>query len=187
MELKKNQLIANALEFAAKAHKGHNRKGRNEIPYIVHPVEVALILQKNEMADYIIAAGLLHDTLEDTSLKVDELIDRFGKEIAGLVIDASERLENRENIPWEKRKEYTIKHLKNAELKVKYIACADKLSNTRSMIRDYDLIGDALWDRFKRGYDKQNWYYSNLMNSLGELEGLKMYGQFQKAVKYLFG
>lgn len=186
MELKKNKLIADALEVAAKAHQGDTRKGGNEIPYIIHPMEVAITLQKNEMSDEIVAAGLLHDTLEDTYIKVDNLIERFGEDITELVIGASEKLENREKTSWEKRKEYTINHLKNVDLKIKYIACADKLSNIRSMIRDYDKIGDGLWDRFNRGYDKQKWYYKNLVMSLKKLEGLNMYEQFKKAVSYLF-
>jgi (p)ppGpp synthase/HD superfamily hydrolase len=187
MELNKNKLIADAIKVTAKAHQGGTRKGGDEIPYIIHPVEVAITLQKNEMSDEIIAAGLLHDTLEDTHLKVEDLTDIFGKKITELVIGASEELDNRENTSWEKRKEYTINHLKNADLEIKYIACADKLSNIRSMIRDYDRIGDELWERFNRGYDKQKWYYENLVNSLEDLKGIDMYEQFKSAVNYLFG
>lgn len=186
MELKKNKLIADAIEVAVKAHQGGTRKGGDELPYIIHPIEVAITLQKNEMPDEIIAAGLLHDTLEDTYIKVDDLIDEFGEKVTNLVIGASEELENRENTSWEKRKEYTINHLKNTDLEIKYIACADKLSNIRSMIRDHDRIGDDLWERFNRGYDKQKWYYENLVISLKELEGIKMYKQFKEAVRYLF-
>lgn len=186
MELKKNKLIADAIEIAAKAHQGGTRKGGDELPYIIHPVEVALTLQKNEMPDKIIAAGLLHDTLEDTHITVDDLVDTFGERITELVIGASEKLENRENTSWERRKEYTINHLKNADIEIKYIACADKLSNIRSMVRDYDRIGDELWNRFTRGYDKQKWYYKNLVISLKDLEGIIMYEQLKEAVSYLF-
>ncbi|MCF8000635.1 MAG: HD domain-containing protein [Halanaerobiales bacterium] len=187
MELKKNKLIADAIEIAVKAHHGGTRKGGDNLPYIIHPIEVALTLQKNEMSDAIIAAGLLHDTLEDTYITVDDLMDEFGEKITNLVIGASEELENRENTSWEQRKEYTVKHLKNVDLDIKYIACADKLSNIRSMIRDHDKIGDDLWERFNRGYDKQKWYYENLVISLKELEDLNMYEQFKEAVYYLFG
>ncbi len=186
MELKKNELIAEALKVATKAHRGGNRKGGDQIPYIVHPIEVALTLQENDMPDEIIAAGLLHDTLEDTTIKVETLEDRFGREITDLVIGASERLENRDQTSWEKRKQYTVDHLKEAEKKIKYISCADKLSNIRSMIRDYDKIGDELWSRFNRGYEKQKWYYTNLVDSLIDLKGMEMYEQFRLAVDYLF-
>ncbi|HKL12202.1 MAG TPA: HD domain-containing protein [Halanaerobiales bacterium] len=186
MELKKNSIIAEALKVATKAHRSGNRKGGDQIPYIVHPIEVALTLQENNMSEEIIAAGLLHDTLEDTEIKITDLKDRFGKEITDLVIGASERLENRDNTAWEERKQYTVDHLRNAERKIKYISCADKLSNIRSMIRDYDEIGDKLWSRFNRGYEKQNWYYTNLVDSLSDLEGLEMYEQFRLAVNYLF-
>ena len=186
MQLNKNKLIAKALKVAAKAHRGGNRKGGDEIPYIVHPVEAAMVLQENEMSDKIIAASLLHDTLEDTDLTINDIEDKFGKEITQLVLGASEKLKDRENTSWEERKKNTIEHLKQADKDVQYIACADKLSNIRSMIRDYDEIGDKLWPRFTRGYQKQKWYYTNLVDSLKALEGLKMYEQFKLAVDYLF-
>lgn len=186
LKLKKNRLIAEALEVAAKAHQGDNRKGGDKIPYIVHPVEVALTLQKNNMSDKIIAAGLLHDVLEDTEINAEILQKKFGKEITNLVIGASEKLKNREHTSWEKRKEHTINFLEKAEREIKYISCADKLSNIRSMIRDYDLIGGKLWNRFNRGYEKQKWYYTNLVDSLDDLEGIDMYEQFKAAVDYIF-
>ena len=186
MKLKKNKLIAEALKVAAKAHRDGYRKGGTQIPYIVHPVEVAFTLQENDMPDKIIAAGLLHDTLEDTDIKKEDLQSLFGSEIANLVIGASEKLENRDDTSWEERKQHTINHLKEAELDIKYIACADKLSNIRSMIRDYDKIKDELWSRFNRGYEKQKWYYTNLIDSLNDLEGIKMFEQFKLAVNYLF-
>ena len=62
-----NDLIARALRLAALSHKNDTRKGK-ELPYIVHPVEVAMILQENGMEDDIIIAGLLHDILDDTEL-----------------------------------------------------------------------------------------------------------------------
>jgi len=187
IKLNKNKLIAKALEVGARAHYGDMRKGKEETPYIIHPVEVAMILQENNIEEDVIAAALLHDTLEDTDLTEGDLRGIFNDRIAKLVIGASEELEGRENTPWEDRKEHTINYLKDsADIDVKYIACADKLANIRSMIRDYDEIGDELWTIFNRGYEKQRWYYQSLVDSLSELEGVKMYEQFKLAVNYLF-
>ncbi len=179
-------LVIRALELAARAHQGGTRKGNLSLPYIVHPVEVAMILQENGMNEEIIAAGLLHDTLEDTKITREELKNYFGERILNLVIGASEKLENRDNTCWEKRKKHTVNYLKDASMAVKYVACADKLSNIKSMIRDYDVIKDELWQRFNRGYEKQKWYYQSLVESLKDLEGLKMYDQFKDCVEELF-
>ena len=57
----KNDLFAKAMEKAAKAHQKSVRKG-SDIPYIVHPFEVAVILRENGMTEEVVAAGLLHDS-----------------------------------------------------------------------------------------------------------------------------
>lgn len=180
-----NYLINKAIEEAAKAHRDQYRKVTN-IPYIVHPFEVALILQENGASEEIIAAGILHDTLEDTELTKEEIREIFGEKILELVLGASEELDDRENTPWYNRKLHTIEHLANAPMDVKMIACADKLSNIRSMIKGYEDMGDKLWDRFNAPYEKQKWYYQGLIESLKELEEFKMYRQFKEAVSYLF-
>lgn len=180
-----NCLINKAIEMAAKAHKEQNRKV-TDTPYIVHPFEVALILQENGAGEEVIASGILHDTLEDTDLKKKDIKEVFGDKILEFIIGASEELENRENTPWHDRKLHTIEHLKNAPLEVKMISCADKLSNIRSMIKGYNEMGDKLWDRFNAPYEKQKWYYQSLIQSLTALDGFKMYKQFKEAVNYLF-
>lgn len=182
-----NKLIIKALEYSAKNHRGYNRKG-GDIPYIVHPVEVAMILNDNSLTEEVIVAGLLHDLLEDTQVSKENIREEFGEDILGLVIGASEKLKNRENKSWKKRKEHTIKFIKNdADFKIRAIACADKLSNIRSMIRD--LEGEdskTFWNKFNAGKEKQKWYYESLVDSLKELEGIKMYKELTTAVKKLF-
>ena len=193
-------MIRKALEFAAVYHKDGVQKG-SKVPYIVHPFEVALILQENGMEDRIIAAGLLHDTLEDTELTPEQIREEFGDDILHLVLGASEELEGREETLWGERKKHTIEYLKTAPIDVKYIVCADKLSNIRSMLADHEKKGEKFWDKFmnsdkkiggseySREYkrEKQKWYYENLVKNLQELEGLKMYEELKEAVRELFG
>ena len=193
-------MIRNTLKFAAVDHKEGVRKGSN-VPYIVHPFEVALILQENGMEERIIAAGLLHDTLEDTELTTEQIRQEFGDDILQLVLGASEELEAREETLWEERKKHTIEYLKTAPIDVKYIVCADKLSNMRSMLAEYEKEGEKIWDCFMNGdkkingskysreykREKQKWYYENLVKNLQELEGLKMYEELKEAVRELFG
>jgi len=180
-----NDLIARALRLAALSHKNDTRKGK-ELPYIVHPVEVAMILQENGRDDDIIIAGLLHDTLEDTELTKKEIEKEFGKRIAELVVAASEKLENRNETDWTERKKHTINYLKNANENIQILSCADKLSNAKSMARDLDKEGEKLWKRFNAGYDKQKWYYTELVKSLENLKGNEIYNEFKKTVDGIF-
>ena len=64
--------ITKAFEFAYNAHQGQTRKA-SEIPYIIHPMEVAIILIKHKARDNVIIAGLLHDVVEDTPISLDEI------------------------------------------------------------------------------------------------------------------
>lgn len=182
-----NSRMIKALYFAGKAHKNQFRKGSRDIPYIVHPVEVALILIENEMPEDIIIAGLLHDTLEDTTVTKEDILMEFGKKVLDLVLGTSEELEGRDKRPWKDRKQHTINYLINAPLDIKYISCADKLSNIRSMLRDYDEIGDNLWERFNETDPlEQRWYYEGLVDSLENLKECKMYIEFKMSVEKLF-
>jgi (p)ppGpp synthase/HD superfamily hydrolase len=78
-----------ALEFAASRHAGQVRD-TDRAPFILHPLEVAHLLQGRDYPDHVIAAGVLHDVLEDTDVTHDELVERFGDEVAGLVASVSE-------------------------------------------------------------------------------------------------
>lgn len=183
-----NSIIAKAMNEASRLHRGVNRKG-TDIPYIVHPFEVALILKENGMTDEVIAAGLLHDVLEDSNINEKKLRDKFKDSIVDLVVGASEQLKGREDRPWKDRKEHTVDYLKDkASFSIKCVACADKLSNIRSIARD--LIDcreeDKFWSRFNANKQDQKWYYEALVGSLSDLEGLMMYRQFRVIVNSVF-
>jgi len=184
-----NSKIIRALNFATMAHEGQKRKG-SSIPYIVHPVEVAMILQENNLSEDIIAAGLLHDILEDTDKTEEEIKNEFDETILKLVIGASEELDEREKREWEERKQHTIETLEKASQDIKLVSCADKLSNIRAMLRDYEdeNIKENLWNRFTvKDPEKHKWYYEGLVKSLSSLEAYKMYEEFKMSVKVLFG
>ncbi|KXS50013.1 MAG: GTP pyrophosphokinase, (P)ppGpp synthetase I, partial [Halanaerobium sp. T82-1] len=181
-----NKLVARAMEYAAQYHRGGTRKG-GDIPYIVHPFEVAMILKENSFEDKVVAAGLLHDLLEDTEVSKSDLKEEFGTEILELVISASEKLKGREKRSWQSRKEQTINYLsQEASFINKAIACADKLSNARSILRDLEKDPKDFWQRFTAPKEKQQWYYESLVKSLKELEGLKMYAEFKEVIAEIF-
>lgn len=183
----RSPLVRKALAVAAAAHRGQTQKGSGR-PYILHPVAVAHLLVEAGCGDGVVAAGLLHDTLEDTSLTLGELHDQFGGEVASIVAGCSEP---HKSVPWETRKRHTLKVLKNAPWAVRVVICADKLDNALSLAVDYEEQGDALWDRFSRGRDDQAWYYRSIVQRLSEgpelyEPGLELLHQLRRAVQDLF-
>lgn len=177
-------MIDKAMEFAVKAHEGQLRKGTKK-PYIVHPVEVADIVTYITQDEEIISAALLHDTVEDCKdVSIEDIEANFGKRVASFVSSESED----KSKTWMERKCTTIKHLKDSSWEVKIIALADKLSNLRSIDRDYILVGDNLWDRFKmKDKDTIGWYYKGIRDSLEELKDLDAYKEYSMLVEKVFG
>lgn len=151
-----------ACEVAAKAHSDKNRKGK-DVPYISHPMAVAILLARVGASEDVIIAGVLHDTVEDAGLTIKNIEDQFGFEVAKLVEGCSEP---DKSLPWEERKEHTLEVLKTASEGVWLVSCADKLNNVRDMASDYKKYKDSLWERFNRGKEEQVWYYQNLVDSL---------------------
>lgn len=102
-------MIDRAAKFAEQAHKGTHRKG-TRIPYIVHPLETALIASMLTNDEEILAAALLHDTIEDTGVTYEDLKQEFGTRVADLVAAESED----KSKTWIERKGHTLEHLKTA-------------------------------------------------------------------------
>ncbi|MXV74040.1 HD domain-containing protein [Candidatus Poribacteria bacterium] len=158
----KNQ-IEEAIEIAAEAHQGQYRKGTNT-PYITHPYAVGLILMEAGCPEAVIIAGILHDTVEDTDLTLEFIRERFGDAIANIVDGCSED----KALRWRARKTERIEALRSASPEVCTVTCADKLHNLRTIISEYDLIGDAVWDRFHGGVEDQAWYYRSVLGAIAD-------------------
>lgn len=151
--------IFEAIDFAQKAHSGQFRKG-TPIPYIIHPLEVMKILLQFTDDENVIIAGILHDTLEDTETREEEILQFFGQEVLTLVKSATEAEKDKS---WEERKQHTLEYLSQTnDKRVLLLTCADKLNNINSIINDYNQIGEEIWKRFKRGKEQQKWYYTSL-------------------------
>ena len=156
-------VIFEAIEFAAKAHANHFRKG-TKVPYIIHPLQVARILIESDCSDHVVIAGILHDTVEDTPVTLDGIQQTFGEEITNLVKAVSEP---DKSDPWELRKQHTIESLKTDTADVLFVSLADKLDNIRAIKEDYGKVGETIWERFNELYDKQKWYYEALADVFG--------------------
>jgi guanosine-3',5'-bis(diphosphate) 3'-pyrophosphohydrolase len=125
-------LITRAMEFAAHKHTDQKRKGARAEPYVNHLVEVAQLLADATSGDdpALVAAGLLHDTLEDTSTTFEELEREFGAEIAGLVQEVTDnkKLEKAD------RKRLQVETAGKKSPRARLIKIADKTSNLRSIL-----------------------------------------------------
>lgn len=184
------KMFEDAIIFATQKYSGMKRKGTDR-PYILHPLEVAAIVNTMTNDYEILAAAVLHDVVEDTGTGIMEIRQRFGDTVADLV--ASESENKREEQPaeqtWQIRKQETIDHLMSEDrIGVKMIALGDKLSNVRAMQRDYAELGEALWNRFnQKDKSKHAWYYRSIAASVKELSGYPAWLEYDLAVKGLFG
>lgn len=178
-------MINRALELAASAHSNQRRKG-TDIHYITHPAAVGIILASHGCCDEVIAAGILHDTVEDTGVKIDDIRNNFGDRVASIVKGCSEPDKSQE---WEVRKHHTIEFLATAPLDIKYVACADKFHNLSTIAADLEAHGDVLWQRFNRGESQQSWYYRGLREALGKEEfgATPLYADYSDLVTKVFG
>lgn len=178
-------MVKRAVEFAKKAHEGQFRKGTKR-PYIIHPMEVSDIVATMTEDEELIAAALLHDTVEDCEgITGDVIRQEFSDRVADLVLQESED----KSKTWMERKGATIEHLKVAPREVQMIALGDKLSNMRDIDRDYPECGEELWQRF-RMKDKEmiGWYYKGIRESLREsFQNVPAYEEYCKLVERNFG
>jgi guanosine-3',5'-bis(diphosphate) 3'-pyrophosphohydrolase len=126
------RLVSEAAELAALRHNGQTRKGRGEEPYINHLAEVANMLSavtNGEDAE-LVAAGWLHDTIEDSETTHDELAQRFGLRVAGLVVECTDDM----TLPKSERRRRQIADASKKSPSAKLIKIADKVSNVRARI-----------------------------------------------------
>ena len=159
------------------------RKGTS-IPYITHPLETALITAMMTDDEELIAAALLHDTVEDAGVTYEELQEQFGVRVARLVAEESED----KSKSWMERKGCTLEYLKSADRDAKLLTLADKLSNIRSMARDYILVGEGLWERFNvRQKELHAWYYISMIDLLKDLNAMPEYQEYVTLCRLVFG
>jgi guanosine-3',5'-bis(diphosphate) 3'-pyrophosphohydrolase len=123
--------IMRAASFAAQKHKDQKRKGSDGEPYINHPVEVAnLLVNVGKVEDVdIITASLLHDTVEDCGVKVEEISKVFGTAVAEYVREVTDD----KSLPKAERKRLQIEHAPHLSPGAKQIKLADKISNVRDV------------------------------------------------------
>src|SRR2546421_1766447 len=127
------ELVRKAYEFSQKHHAGQSRASGE--PYLAHPLEVALVLAEMKMDPVSIAAGLLHDSVEDTSVTVVDIRKEFGEQVAHIV----EGVTKISQIDFHTREEQQAENLRKMmlamvdDIRVVLIKLADRLHNMRTL------------------------------------------------------
>jgi (p)ppGpp synthase/HD superfamily hydrolase len=142
----RSPLLRSALERARSDHEGQVRNGSGGMPYIEHPVRVAVLLDEQDYGTEVLAAALLHDVVENSETTLDELRELFGGEVAGMVgtLTDDESIDS-----YKARKAEHRERLAAADEEAMAIYAADKLTNTRTLREAYEEEGDAVRDEFK--------------------------------------
>ena len=184
------ELVSEAVAFAVKAHDGMRRK-KSSAPYILHPMEAAVIVGTMTDDQNLIAAAALHDVVEDAGITIEEIEERFGKRVRELV--QSETEDKRDNLPpeatWRIRKAESLEILKNTEdIGVLMVWLGDKLANMRSLYRDWKVEGDAMWHRFnQKDARQQAWYYHSIATLTQRLEHTSAWIEYKTLTELVFG
>lgn len=124
-------MLTEAIQFASIKHRNQRRKDVAKTPYINHPIEVMNILARSGVTDAeLLAAAVLHDTVEDTGTKYEELVCLFGTRVANMVMECTDN----KSLSKRERKELQVEHSSMISVGAKLIKAADKLSNLTSIM-----------------------------------------------------
>ena len=124
--------LLEALRFSAEKHRNQRRKDNAKSPYINHPIEVTQLLwDVGGVRDVdVLVAAILHDTIEDTETRPEEISDRFGENVLSLVMEVTDD----KSLPKQERKRLQIEHAPHKSYGAKLIKLADKSCNVRNLV-----------------------------------------------------
>lgn len=142
----RSPLVRSALQQARADHAGQVRNGSGGMPYVEHPVRVAALLDEHGYGEEVLAAALLHDVVEDSGTTLDELREKFGDVVAGLVgsMTDDETIDD-----YRQRKAEHRERLAAAPAEAMAIYGADKLTNVTTLHAAYAEEGEAVREEFK--------------------------------------
>ena len=182
-------VLDEAIFFATKAHSGQLRK-MAQTPYILHPLEVASIIATLTADQEAMAAGVLHDTIEDCGVLPEEIRDKFGSHVFALVQSETEdKLSERPPAEtWIERKADSLlmlRHTKDRDVQILWLA--DKLSNMRSFYREFLKCGHTVWQQLNQKDPRMHaWYYRTIAEYLAPLSDTAAYQEYVELVEKVF-
>lgn len=159
-------LSERALSFAIRAHAGQMRKSEKDKPYVIHPIIVGLLLKKYGFDDNVIAAGYLHDVVEETDYTIDDIARLFGGDVASLVMTATEV---DSSLSWKERKTQQIKATANMPERNAAIICADKIANVEDLRMERRKNGGINFSNFHADESEQRWFFESMYKELNKI------------------
>ncbi len=139
--------VERALRVAQTAHAGQTRKGDGSVPYVLHPIHVALILARAGANETAILAGILHDVVEDCEgWTLERVTSEFGEDVSEIVAEVTED----KSQSWVTRKQTAIDHVSEMSNQAALVKAADKLHNLSTLLLDLRAAKDhaAVWRHF---------------------------------------
>ncbi len=171
-------LLKRALDQAAVWHRGQKRKYPGvDVPYVSHLAGVALLLAKHGFDDEVIAAGALHDAVEDTGATGEDITRLFGRRVADLVLAVTEPAKTH---AWEERKQRYLEQFAKNPWDAQAITIADKIDNFESIVVCASFHGDP-WPMFRRGRDTQIAGFRALRERVLRLPPHALIDEFERA------
>ncbi len=158
--------LVESVKLASQLHRRQRKKKSivPDIPYMGHLLEVAGIVQANGGDETTVAAALLHDAIEDQGAAAREQIrDKLGQEVLDIV-EACTESETFPKPPWRERKEAHLKLVETASVSALLVIVADKLQNSRALLRRLKLEGAEGWGHPSR--EEKVWYFQSLAEAL---------------------
>lgn len=158
--------LDSAIRKAARAHEKakQHRKG-TDIPYIIHPFGVMIIASNATDDEDILIACLMHDILEDVDASIyskEQMREDFGGKVVSIVKDVTKggSIED-----WHERSKAYLNHLQNESSdEAVIVSASDKIHNLQSILTDYKIVGESLWQRFStKSSDDQLWWYKEIL------------------------
>jgi (p)ppGpp synthase/HD superfamily hydrolase len=141
-------LLKRALDHASVWHRDQKRKYPDvDVPYVSHIAGVVSILARHGFDEEVLAAGALHDVVEDCGVSYDELTRLFGARVSDLVCAVSEE---DKALPWEERKTRYLERFARSPWDAQAVGIADKIDNFVSIVVCAREHGDP-WSMLKRG------------------------------------
>lgn len=158
-----------AIERAAYAHRSQKRKG-SDVPYIIHPFGVMLIANKATNDEDTLIACMLHDIIEDVPEEYsrEQMLADFGEKVVAIV----EGVTKDSSLPtWQARADGYLRNLEHNAPPESVIVCvADKIHNLTSVLRDYEAVGDEVWNKFKSDKENNLWWYRTVLELTTKLQ-----------------
>jgi (p)ppGpp synthase/HD superfamily hydrolase len=144
-----------AFQYATIIHAGQMRKG-TEVPYLAHLMAVTSLVLEHGADEEEAMAALLHDAVEDAGgrKRYHDIQTRFGERVASIVSECTQK----------DKREY-VHQIPTLSASARLVSVADKLHNSRSILRDFRAQGDSVWDRFNGTKEGKLWYYRALTDA----------------------